>query len=139
MDEIIKQKFEGIAALVGNTPLLEIDYSYKDKRRRLFAKAEYFNVTGSIKDRVAYYILKRAYERGEIHPGDLIAEATSEIRGYPLPPSAAILGIPSLSTCRTGMSKERINLMKSYGAQVRLVSKEEGGLSGLHRHDGGAV
>ena len=130
MDEIIKQKFEGIAALVGNTPLLEIDYSYKDKRRRLFAKAEYFNVTGSIKDRVAYYILKRAYERGEIHPGDLIAEATSGNTGISFASIGSYLGHPVTIYMPDWMSKERINLMKSYGAQVRLVSKEEGGFLG---------
>lgn len=130
MDEIIKHKFEGVAALVGNTPLLEIDYSYKGKRRRLFAKAEYFNVTGSIKDRVAYHILKRAYEKGEIHPGDLIAEATSGNTGISFSSIGSYLGHPVIIYMPDWMSKERINLMKSYGAQVRLVSKEEGGFLG---------
>ena len=130
MDEIIKQKFEGVAALVGNTPLLEIYYSYKGRQRRLFAKAEYFNVTGSIKDRVAYYILKQAYEKGEIHPGDLIAEATSGNTGISFSSIGSYLGHPVTIYMPDWMSKERINLMKSYGAQVRLVSKEEGGFLG---------
>ena len=130
MDEIIKQKFEGVAALVGNTPLLEIDYSYKDKRRRLFAKAEYFNVTGSIKDRVAYHILKRAYERDEIGPDDIIAEATSGNTGISFSAIGSYLGHQVVIYMPDWMSKERINLMKSYGAQVRLVSKEEGGFLG---------
>ncbi len=130
MDEIIKQKFEGVAALVGNTPLLEIYYSYKGRQRRLFAKAEYFNVTGSIKDRVAYYILKQAYEKGEIHPGDLIAEATSGNTGISFSSIGSYLGHPVTIYMPDWMSKERINLMRSYGAQVRLVSKEEGGFLG---------
>ena len=130
MDEAIKQKFEGVAALVGNTPLLEIYYSYKGRQRRLFAKAEYFNVTGSIKDRVAYYILKQAYEKGEIHPGDLIAEATSGNTGISFSSIGSYLGHPVRIYMPDWMSKERINLMKSYGAQVRLVSKEEGGFLG---------
>lgn len=130
MDEIIRQKFEGVAALVGNTPLLEIYYSYKGRQRRLFAKAEYFNVTGSIKDRVAYYILKQAYEKGEIHPGDLIAEATSGNTGISFSSIGSYLGHPVTIYMPDWMSKERINLMKSYGAQVRLVSKEEGGFLG---------
>ena len=130
MDEAIKQKFEGVAALVGNTPLLEIYYSYKGRQRRLFAKAEYFNVTGSIKDRVAYYILRQAYEKGEIHPGDLIAEATSGNTGISFSSIGSYLGHPVRIYMPDWMSKERINLMKSYGAQVRLVSKEEGGFLG---------
>ena len=130
MDEIMKQKFEGVAALVGNTPLLEIYYSYKGRQRRLFAKAEYFNVTGSIKDRVAYYILKQAYEKGEIHPGDLIAEATSGNTGISFSSIGSYLGHPVTIYMPDWMSKERINLMRSYGAQVRLVSKEEGGFLG---------
>lgn len=130
MDETIKQKFEGVAALMGNTPLLEIYYSYKGRQRRLFAKAEYFNVTGSIKDRVAYYILRQAYEKGEIHPGDLIAEATSGNTGISFSSIGSYLGHPVRIYMPDWMSKERINLMKSYGAQVRLVSKEEGGFLG---------
>ena len=130
MDEAIKQKFEGVAALVGNTPLLEIDYRYKDKRRRIFAKAEYFNVTGSIKDRVAYHILKRAYERDEIGPDDIIAEATSGNTGISFSAIGSYLGHQVVIYMPDWMSKERINLMKSYGAQVRLVSKEEGGFLG---------
>ncbi len=130
MDETIKRKFEGVAALVGNTPLLEIYYSYKGRQRRLFAKAEYFNVTGSIKDRVAYYILKRAYESGEIHPGELIAEATSGNTGISFSSIGSYLGHPVRIYMPDWMSKERIKLMQSYGAQVRLVSKEEGGFLG---------
>lgn len=130
MDEIMKQKFEGVAALVGNTPLLEIDYRYKGNRRRLFAKAEYFNVTGSIKDRVAYHILKRAYERNEIQPDDIIAEATSGNTGISFSAIGSYLGHQVIIYMPDWMSKERINLMKSYGAQVRLVSKEEGGFLG---------
>ncbi len=130
MDEIMKQKFEGVAALVGNTPLLEIDYRYKGNRRRLFAKAEYFNVTGSIKDRVAYHILKRAYERDEIQPDDIIAEATSGNTGISFSAIGSYLGHQVIIYMPDWMSKERINLMKSYGAQVRLVSKEEGGFLG---------
>lgn len=130
MDDIVRQKFEGVSALVGNTPLLEIYYKYRGKPRRIFAKAEYFNVTGSIKDRVAYYILKRAYENGEIHPGDLIAEATSGNTGISFSSIGSYLGHPVTIYMPDWMSMERINLMKSYGAQVRLVSKEEGGFLG---------
>ena len=130
MDESIKRKFDDIAPLVGNTPLLEIDFLYKGSHRRIFAKAEYYNVTGSIKDRVAYYIMKRAYEQGEIHPGDMIAEATSGNMGIAFSALGSCLRHPVTIYMPDWMSMERINLMKSYGAQVRLVSKEEGGFLG---------
>lgn len=130
MDDIIRRKFEDIAGLVGNTPLLEIDFRYKGSNRRIFAKAEYFNVTGSIKDRIAYHILKTAYEQGEIHPGDMIAEATSGNTGISFSSLGSYLGHQVVIYMPDWMSMERINLMKSFGAQVRLVSKEQGGFLG---------
>ena len=75
MDENMKKRFDGISGMISNTPLLEIQFLFKGQKRRIFAKAEAFNLTGSIKDRVAYYILKKAYETGAIHPGDKISEA----------------------------------------------------------------
>lgn len=70
-------KFENMQAMIANTPLLGIRYRYRGTERVVYAKAEYFNLTGSIKDRVAYHILKKAYETELIRPGDCIAEATS--------------------------------------------------------------
>ena len=69
--------FKGLQGAVGNTPLLAISYTYKGRPGRVYAKAEYFNLSGSIKDRVAMHILKKAYESGEIRQGDLIIEPTS--------------------------------------------------------------
>ena len=63
--------------LVGNTPLLAIHCHYKGERRTVFAKAEHLNLTGSIKDRMAFHILRAAYRDGHIRKGDCIAEATS--------------------------------------------------------------
>ena len=77
MDDRIKQRFDEISGMISGTPLLEIRFLYRGEERRIFAKAEAYNLTGSIKDRVAYHILKKAYETGTIHPGDTIAEATS--------------------------------------------------------------
>lgn len=130
MDGLIGQKFADIRGLVGDTPLLEIQFQYKGSLRRIFAKAESYNMTGSIKDRVAYHILKKAYETGEIKPGDTIAEATSGNTGISFSGLGSCLGHPVVIYMPDWMSMERINLMKSYGAQVRLVSKEEGGFLG---------
>ena len=128
MSEIsIEQKFEHISGMISNTPMLEIRFLYKEKPLRIFAKAEYYNLTGSIKDRVAYYILKKAYETGAIHPGDTIAEATSGNTGISFSAMGSYLGHPVVIYMPDWMSKERINLMKSFGAEVRMVSREEGG------------
>lgn len=126
----MNSKFEGIKNMISGTPLLEINFLYKGEERRIFAKAEYYNLSGSIKDRVAYYILKKAYENGAIHKGDTIVEATSGNTGIAFSAMAAYLGHPMIVYMPDWMSEERINLMKSYGADVRLVSREEGGFLG---------
>lgn len=119
-----------IKPLIGNTPLLEIKYEYKGKKLRSFAKAEYYNLTGSIKDRVSYYILKKASESGELKKGDLIAEATSGNTGIAFAAMGRILGHNVRIYMPDWMSKERISLMQAYGAEVVLVSHEQGGFLG---------
>lgn len=130
MNQELKQRFDAIRPLSGNTPLLEISYSFRGKARRLFAKAEYFNLTGSIKDRVALYILEKAYETGTIKRGDTIAEATSGNTGISFSALGRYLGHPVKIYMPDWMSRERITLMESFGATVRLVSHEEGGFLG---------
>lgn len=124
------KRFQNIAGLIGNTPLLEIRFRYKGEHRRLFAKAEHYNLTGSIKDRVAYHILKKAYWQGTISENDVIVEATSGNTGISFSAIGSYLGHQVIIYMPDWMSAERINLMKSYGAEVRLVSHEEGGFLG---------
>lgn len=124
------EKFENIKNMIGSTPLLEITLKYKGETRKVYAKAEYFNLSGSIKDRVAYYILENAYKTGQIKEGDIIAEATSGNTGIAFSALGSYLGHRVVIYMPDWMSKERINLMKSYGAEIRLVSKEEGGFLG---------
>lgn len=126
----METKFQAIAAMISHTPLLEIAYTYRGQRRRLFAKAEYYNLTGSIKDRVALYILQKAYERGEIHPGQPIAEATSGNTGISFSALGRYLGHDVVIFMPDWMSAERISLMESFGAKVHLVSHEQGGFLG---------
>ncbi|MBQ4153055.1 MAG: cysteine synthase family protein [Oscillospiraceae bacterium] len=126
----VLQKFDHISGMISNTPMLEIRFLYKGQERRIFAKAEYYNLTGSIKDRVAYYILKKAYEEGSINPTDIIVEATSGNTGISFSAMGRYLGHRVVIYMPDWMSRERINLMKSFGAEVRLVSKEEGGFLG---------
>lgn len=130
MDDSIQNKFEGIRRMISNTPLLEIGFKYNGKPMKIYAKAEYYNLSGSIKDRVAYYILKKAYEKGDIKPGDTIVEATSGNTGIAFSAMAAYLRHPMIVYMPDWMSEERIKIMRSFGAEVRLVSHEEGGFLG---------
>ena len=122
--------FDDLEPLIGNTPLLEITFDYKGERRRIFAKAEYYNYSGSIKDRVAFHMLKKAYENGTIKRGDTIAEATSGNTGIAFSAMGRALGNKVVIYMPDWMTKERISLMESFGADVRLVSAEEGGFLG---------
>ncbi len=130
MEQSLHNKFEQIAPMIGNTPLLEIRFRFQGKEKRIFAKAEAYNLTGSIKDRVAHYVLKKAYEEGRILPGETIAEATSGNTGIAFSALGSYLGHPVVIYMPDWMSRERISLMESFGAQVHLVSREEGGFLG---------
>lgn len=116
--------------LVGNTPLLEIDFKFRGKVQRIFAKAEHFNLTGSIKDRMALHILKEGYRTKTLKKGDLIAEATSGNTGISFAAIGKAFRHNVIIHMPDWMSKERIALIKSFGAEVVLVSKEEGGFLG---------
>ena len=83
--------------------------------------------------RVAFYVLKHAYETGQIQPGDLIAEATSGNTGIAFSAVGRYLGHPVVIYMPDWMSQERMRLIRSYGAEIRLVSKEEGGFLGSIR------
>lgn len=123
-------QIKGIANLIGNTPLLELSFLYKGEKRKIYAKAENYNLTGSIKDRMALHILKKAYDSGTIKPGDRIIEATSGNTGIAFSAIGRYLGHPVTIFMPDWMSKERINLIKSFGAEIVLVSKEQGGFLG---------
>ena len=125
-----KQRMQGLSTLIGNTPLLAIDFEYKGTKRTIYAKAEYLNLTGSIKDRMAYHILSKAYSSGELKPGDRIIEATSGNTGIAFSGVGRAMGHPVTIFMPNWMSTERKNLIKSYGANIRLVSPEEGGFLG---------
>ena len=92
MDRSMELKFQSFAPMISNTPLLEIQYKYRGNDRRIFAKAEYYNLSGSIKDRVAFHILKKAYESHAIQKGDCIAEATSGNTGIAFSAMGGFLG-----------------------------------------------
>lgn len=127
--EYIK-RVQGLTSLIGNTPLLEIEFGYKGENRKIYAKAENLNMTGSIKDRMAIHIITRAIESELLQPGKPIIEATSGNTGISISAIGRALGHPVTIFMPDWMSQERINLIKAYGAVIILVSKKEGGFLG---------
>jgi cysteine synthase A len=119
-----------IKSLIGNTPLLEIRLIYKGEDRVIFAKAESLNMTGSIKDRMAFHILNHGYQKGVLRPGMQIYEATSGNTGISVAALGRAFGHQVNIFMPDWMSTERINLIKSLGAKITLVSKEQGGFLG---------
>jgi cysteine synthase A len=116
--------------MVGNTPLLAIEFTYRGKQRILYAKSEQVNMTGSIKDRMALYILEHAYAEGKISPGDTIAEVTSGNTGISFAALGRALGHPVTIFMPDWMSRERVDLIHSLGARIVLVGREQGGFLG---------
>lgn len=127
------ERFRNLKHMIGNTPLVGIHFTFRGKRRVIYAKAENINLTGSIKDRMAYYILKKAYQEGQIQPGDTIVEATSGNTGISFAAIGRALGHPVMIFMPDWMSQERVALIRSLGAQVVPVSREQGGFLGSIR------
>jgi cysteine synthase A len=127
------RRIRELSPLIGNTPLLAIDLAFRSEKRTLYAKAEHLNTTGSIKDRMAFHIVRRGYERGALNPGDIIAEATSGNTGIAFCAIGRALGHPVVIFMPDWMSAERISLIKSLGAEIVLVSAEDGGFLGSIR------
>lgn len=113
--------------LIGNTPLIKIKYRYQNKIKNVYAKLEYYNLTGSIKDRMAYYIITEAYKNKTLNKNQPIIEATSGNTGISLAAVGAKFNNPVYIFMPDWVSKERKNIMEKYGAKVYLVSKQEGG------------
>lgn len=113
--------------IIGNTPMIKINYKYKEKNKQIFVKLEYYNLTGSIKDRVAFYMINNAKAKGILKEKQPLIEATSGNTGISLSALGAYYNHPVYIFMPDWASKERIQLMKSYGANIFLFSKEEGG------------
>ena len=130
--EIIS-KISELWRIVGNSPMLAIRYKYHGEVRTIYAKSEQFNITGSIKDRMALYVLQQAYLSGQIKPGDTIVEATSGNTGIAFSAIGRALGHKVIIVMPNWMSKERVDIIRSLGAEIVPVSKEEGGFLGSIR------
>ena len=126
-------RLHALERLVGNTPLLAIEYEYLGRRRTIYAKSEQMNLTGSIKDRMALHIVKKAYAEGRIRRGDTIVEATSGNTGISFAAIGRALGHPVTIFMPNWMSRERMDLIQSLGANVVPVTKAQGGFLGSIR------
>lgn len=127
------RSLDAVCQLIGNTPLLEIHYRFRGRERKLYAKYESMNMTGSVKDRMASHILKDAYASGRIKPGDMIAEATSGNTGISFAAIGRAMGHPVRIYMPDWMSQERVCIIQSFGAEIVPVSKEQGGFLGSIR------
>jgi cysteine synthase A len=126
----IERRLDGLTRLVGNTPMLVVEFRFHGEQRILYCKAENLNMTGSIKDRMALHIVRRGHERGLLAPGDLIVEATSGNTGISFAGVGRALGHPVTIFMPDWMSAERINLIRCLGAKIHLVTSKEGGFIG---------
>ena len=124
MSHIAKQLTE----LIGNTPLLELNKfsAAKGINTPVIAKVEYFNPGGSVKDRIALAMIEDAERRGILKPGATIIEPTSGNTGVGLALVSAVKGYKLILTMPDTMSVERRNLVKAYGAEVRLTTGKDG-------------
>lgn len=114
-------------AQIGNTRLVRLQRLVAEGTSSLlFAKLEGDNPAGSVKDRPAYNMIKRALERGDVSPGDTLIEATSGNTGIALAMVAAIMGLRMVLIMPENLTVERRQLMQVYGAELILVSKGEG-------------
>ena len=118
-----------IDKLIGNTPYIKIKYKYKGKIDYIYVKIEFYNLTGSIKDRLALYIVNKNKSEGILKDGMPIIEATSGNTGISFSAIGAYYNHPVYIFMPNWVSIERIKLMEMYGAKVFLVSKEEGGFT----------
>ena len=116
-----------IGKLIGNTPMIKINYEYENRKGSIYTKLEYYNYSGSIKDRIASHIIQKERENGNLKEGQSIVEVTSGNTGISFSAIGALYGHEVHIFMPDWVSLERRKLIEMYGAHVHLVSKEEGG------------
>ena len=109
---------ENILETIGNTPLVKLNRVTEGIDATVLAKVEYFNPGGSVKDRICVNIIKHEIERGTLKPGGTVVESTSGNTGAGLALVCAVMGFKAVFTMPDKMSKEKIRLLKAYGAEV---------------------
>lgn len=126
----VEPRLKSLERSIGNTPLLRLRFRRGGRVREVFAKFEQYNLTGSIKDRMALHILRSAYAEGLLGPADTIAEATSGNTGISFAALGRALGHQVVVFMPDWMSRERVDLIRSFGARIVPISHEQGGFLG---------
>lgn len=121
-----QNSIDSVLNFIGNTPLIRVG--------KIFAKLETVNPTGSIKDRMAWYMVKKAKERGKLKPGNKIIEITSGNTGISFAMISAIEGYKFIAIMPESMSKERIEMMKALGARVILTPTKDDVAGAIRRY-----
>ena len=116
-----------VGKLIGNTPMIKIDYEYEGKQGSIYTKLEYYNYSGSIKDRIALYIIENERKNGNLKEGQPIVEVTSGNTGIAFSAIGTLYGHDVHIFMPDWASLERRKIIEMYGAHVHLVSREEGG------------
>lgn len=121
----MSQIYSSILETIGNTPIVALRNVTKGSKHKFFAKVEYFNPGGSIKDRVAAAMIEEAEKRGDLKPGGTIVEATSGNTGVGLALVGAVKGYKCIFVMPEKMSEEKRALLRAYGAQVVITPMVE--------------
>jgi cysteine synthase len=114
-----------ITDLIGDTPAVRLNRLVSPQDAEVYVKLEYYNPSGSVKDRAAFNLIAQAEKDGLLQPGDTIIEPTSGNTGIGLAMNAAAKGYKAILVMPDNMSPERIQLLKAYGAQVVLTPAAE--------------
>ncbi|UCD63303.1 MAG: cysteine synthase family protein [Candidatus Zixiibacteriota bacterium] len=116
---------QSVLELIGHTPLLRLRTGIPEPGPQAYVKLEFLNPTGSLKDRITYHILKKALDDGTLKPGDTVIDNTSGNTGSSLGMVASVLGLKAVVTTPEKTSQEKIDLIKSYGAEVIVTPDVE--------------
>ncbi len=122
-----------ITNLIGNTPLLA--FSYGVPHANILVKLETYNLTGSVKDRMALYMLQKAIKEGKVKRGTTIIEATTGNTGIAFSALSCLYGCSMIAVIPKGQSAERVHMMKAYGAKVIETPQEDGPMGSVIERD----
>jgi len=120
-----RKMVQSVTELIGDTPAVRINRLVGEQDAEVYVKLEYFNPSGSVKDRAAFNLIEQAEKDGKLSPGATIIEPTSGNTGIGLAMNAAAKGYRAILVMPDNMSKERINILKAYGAEVVLTPAAE--------------
>lgn len=117
--------YDSVLELIGNTPLVHLNRIKKDLKTSILAKLEYYNPSGSVKDRIALFMIEDAEKQGKIKKGDCIVEPTSGNTGTSLALVCALKGYHMIAVMPEQMSQERKDMMTAFGAELVLVPSQD--------------